>query len=115
MKKFPVFSLMIREFDAESRSHQTASADDVNDHERRHGDNRSPGCLELGRALPTNYYPQEVISAALWKEWDGSDEGRARFERIHRSVGVRGRHRARSIPYCDLMRHDVVHLNKDFQ
>ena len=53
-----------------------------------------PVLRSVGRALPQNYYPQEVISAALWKEWDGSDEGRARFERIHRSVGVRGRHLA---------------------
>ena len=48
----------------------------------------------IGRALPQNYYPQEMISAALWNEWGGSDESRARFDRIHRSVGVRGRHLA---------------------
>src|SRR5260370_5166834 len=48
----------------------------------------------IGRALPQNYYPQEEISAALWNEWGGSDESRIRFERIHRSVGVRGRHLA---------------------
>ncbi len=48
----------------------------------------------IGRALPRNYYSQEVISAALWNELGGSVESRARFERIHRSVGVRGRHLA---------------------
>ncbi len=53
-----------------------------------------PVVRAIGRALPQNYYPQEVISAALWKEWNGSDEGRAHFERLHRSVGVRGRHLA---------------------
>src|ERR1019366_8692540 len=55
---------------------------------------KHPVLRSIGRALPQNYYPQEVISAALWKEWDGSDAGRARFERLHRSVGVRGRHLA---------------------
>jgi alkylresorcinol/alkylpyrone synthase len=55
---------------------------------------KHPVLRSIGRALPENYYPQEVISAALWKEWNGSDEGRARFERIHRSVDVRGRHLA---------------------
>ena len=55
---------------------------------------KHPVLRSIGRALPQNYYPQEVISAALWNEWDGSDEGRARFERLHRSVGVRGRHLA---------------------
>lgn len=48
----------------------------------------------IGRALPENYYSQEVISAALWNEWGGGDDSRARFERLHRSVGVRGRHLA---------------------
>ena len=55
---------------------------------------KHPVLRSVGRALPGNYYPQEVISAALWEEWDGSDAGRARFERLHRSVGVRGRHLA---------------------
>jgi alkylresorcinol/alkylpyrone synthase len=35
-----------------------------------------------------------MISAALWNEWGGNDESRARFDRLHRSVGVRGRHLA---------------------
>ncbi|MGD0076766.1 MAG: 3-oxoacyl-[acyl-carrier-protein] synthase III C-terminal domain-containing protein [Candidatus Binataceae bacterium] len=53
-----------------------------------------PVMRSIGRALPENYYPQETISAALWNEWGGGGESRARFERIHRSVGVRGRHLA---------------------
>src|ERR1700688_3097498 len=55
---------------------------------------RFPLMRSIGRVLPQNYYPQEMISAALWDEWGGSDESRARFERLHRSVGVRGRHLA---------------------
>ena len=53
-----------------------------------------PMLRSIGRALPQNYYPQEMISAALWNEWGGNDESRARFDRLHRSVGVRGRHLA---------------------
>jgi len=53
-----------------------------------------PLMRSIGRALPQNYYLQEVISAALWNEWGGNDDNRSRFERIHRSVGVRGRHLA---------------------
>ena len=53
-----------------------------------------PVIRSIGRALPQNCYPQENISAALWSEWGGSEEGRARFERFHRSVGVRTRHLA---------------------
>ncbi len=53
-----------------------------------------PSLRSIGRALPQNYYPQEVISAALWNEWGGGDDSRARFERLHRAVGVRGRHLA---------------------
>ena len=53
-----------------------------------------PMLRSIGLALPQNYYPQEMISAALWNEWGGSDESRARFDRLHRSVGVRGRHLA---------------------
>ncbi|HYK65260.1 MAG TPA: 3-oxoacyl-[acyl-carrier-protein] synthase III C-terminal domain-containing protein [Patescibacteria group bacterium] len=50
---------------------------------------RSVGC-----ALPQNYYPQETLASALWNEWSGKIEDRFRFERLHRSVGVRGRHLA---------------------
>src|SRR5208337_2718852 len=57
-------------------------------------DAQLPLMRSIGRALPQNYYPQETISAALWSEWGGSEESQARFERIHRSVGVRGRHLA---------------------
>ncbi|HTY56309.1 MAG TPA: 3-oxoacyl-[acyl-carrier-protein] synthase III C-terminal domain-containing protein [Candidatus Binataceae bacterium] len=48
----------------------------------------------IGRALPPNYYPQSVLSAALWNEWRGRGESSALFDRIHRSVGVEGRHLA---------------------
>ena len=57
-------------------------------------DTQFPLLRSIGRALPQNYYPQETISAALWSEWGGGEEGRARFERLHRAVGVRGRHLA---------------------
>jgi alkylresorcinol/alkylpyrone synthase len=57
-------------------------------------DTQFPLMRSIGCALPQNYYPQKVISAALWNEWGGSDESRARFERLHRSVGVHGRHLA---------------------
>jgi len=53
-----------------------------------------PIISSIGRALPQNCYPQEAISAALWREWGNDDDGRARFERLHRSVGVRTRHLA---------------------
>ena len=53
-----------------------------------------PVLRSIGRALPPNYYEQEILSSALWNEWGGDDDGRARFERFHRSVGVRGRHLA---------------------
>jgi alkylresorcinol/alkylpyrone synthase len=55
---------------------------------------KHPVLRSIGRALPTNYYAQEVLSTALWNEWSGKIEDRARFERLHRSVGVRGRHLA---------------------
>jgi alkylresorcinol/alkylpyrone synthase len=55
---------------------------------------KHPVLRSIGRALPTNYYPQEVLSTALWNEWSGKIEDRPRFERLHRSVGVRGRHLA---------------------
>ncbi len=57
-------------------------------------DTQFPLIRSIGRALPQNYYSQETISAALWNEWGGSEEGQVRFERLHRSVGVRGRHLA---------------------
>ncbi len=53
-----------------------------------------PALRAIGRALPSHYYDQQVLSAALWEEWGGDDDGRRRFERIHRAVGVRGRHLA---------------------
>lgn len=53
-----------------------------------------PVLRSIGRALPTNYYPQEILSTALWNEWSGKVEDRALYDRLHRSVGVRGRHLA---------------------
>jgi alkylresorcinol/alkylpyrone synthase len=53
-----------------------------------------PVLRSIGRALPSNYYEQQTLSTALWNEWGGDEEGCARFERFHRSVGVRGRHLA---------------------
>jgi alkylresorcinol/alkylpyrone synthase len=53
-----------------------------------------PALRSIGRALPPNYYSQKVLSAALWNEWRDSSESSALFDRIHRSVGVEGRHLA---------------------
>ncbi|MGD0075694.1 MAG: 3-oxoacyl-[acyl-carrier-protein] synthase III C-terminal domain-containing protein [Candidatus Binataceae bacterium] len=53
-----------------------------------------PVLRSIGRALSPNYYEQETLSAALWNEWNGNASERTRFERFHRSVGVRGRHLA---------------------
>jgi alkylresorcinol/alkylpyrone synthase len=53
-----------------------------------------PVLRSVGRALPTNYYPQEILTTALWNEWSGKIEDRALFDRLHRSVFVRGRHLA---------------------
>lgn len=53
-----------------------------------------PVLRSVGRALPTNYYPQEILTTALWNEWSGKIEDRALFDRLHRAVAVRGRHLA---------------------
>jgi len=55
---------------------------------------KHPVLRSIGLALPPNYYAQETLSAALWNEWSGKIEDRALFQRLHRSVGVRGRHLA---------------------
>jgi alkylresorcinol/alkylpyrone synthase len=57
-------------------------------------DTVSPTIRSIGRALPENYYSSAVLSDALWGAWNGSDHERARFERIHRAAGVRGKHLA---------------------
>jgi len=57
-------------------------------------DSKHPVLRSIGRALPTNYYAQEILTNALWNEWSGKIEDSARFQRVHRSVGVRGRHLA---------------------
>lgn len=55
---------------------------------------RHPLLKWIGRALPSNYYRQEILSSALWNAWSGKVTDRARFERIRRFVSVRGRHLA---------------------
>lgn len=55
---------------------------------------RAPSIRAIGRALPEHYYDQDTLAAALWQEWGGSENERKRFDRIHRAVGVRGRHLA---------------------
>ena len=63
----------------------------------------APRMLTIGRALPEHRYDTETLSAALWNEWNGSAHEHARFERIHRSAGVRSRHLALPLPaYRDL-------------
>ncbi len=54
----------------------------------------SPGLQAIGRVLPEHYYDTATLSAALWQAWDGSEQERHRYERIHRSAGVQGRHLA---------------------
>jgi|ERR1700735_3120129 len=54
-------------------------------------DTKYPVLRSIGRALPTNYYPQEILSTALRNEWSGKIKDSSRFQRLHRSVGVRGR------------------------
>jgi alkylresorcinol/alkylpyrone synthase len=54
----------------------------------------APGLRAIGRILPEHYYDSATLSAALWHAWGGSDQERARYERIHRAAGVRGRHLA---------------------
>lgn len=61
---------------------------------RHNAPSLAPSLRSIGRALPINYYPQEILSTALWNQWGGDLRERARFERLHRSVGVRGRHLA---------------------
>ncbi len=63
----------------------------------------APALRAIGRALPEHYYSSETLSQALWNAWNGSPQERARYERIHRSAGVRGRHLALPIEaYAEL-------------
>jgi alkylresorcinol/alkylpyrone synthase len=55
---------------------------------------RHPQLKSIGRALPSNYNRQEILSSALWNARSGKVRDRSQFERIHRSVSVRGRHLA---------------------
>ncbi len=59
----------------------------------------APSLSAIGRVLPEHYYSSEILSQALWHAWESSPEGgspqeHARYERIRRSAGVRGRHLA---------------------
>ena len=54
----------------------------------------APALAAIGRVLPDHYYDSATLSSALWAAWSGSDHERARYERIHRAAGVRGRHLA---------------------
>jgi alkylresorcinol/alkylpyrone synthase len=61
----------------------------------------APDIRAVRCALPEHYHPSEILSQALWDAWasarggaDASPQARARFERIHRAAGVRGRHLA---------------------
>lgn len=71
-----------------------------------------PRLRTIGRALPEHYYRSDVLGEALWNAWATAPDApkdrareRARFERIHRSAGVRGRHLALPIEaYADLQR-----------
>jgi len=55
------------------------------------GDTQFPIVRSIGRALPQDSYSQEVISAALWNEWAGVEDTKSRFEKVHRTTGVRRR------------------------
>lgn len=55
-------------------------------------DTVSPTIRSIGRALPPHYHASAELSDALWGAWNGSDHERARFERIHRAAGVRGKY-----------------------
>ena len=37
-------------------------------------DSKHPVLRSIGRALPTDYYPQEVLTTPLWNEWSGKIE-----------------------------------------
>ena len=38
-----------------------------------------PLLKSIGRALPSNYYPQEILSSALWSAWSGKVTDRSRL------------------------------------
>ena len=58
------------------------------------GFERAPEIRAIGRALPSHYYPSELLSRALLDEWGTCGHERTRVERIHRAAGVRGRYLA---------------------
>src|SRR6185503_2310535 len=44
--------------------------------------------------FPDHYYPQEILLGALREHWTKTHSNLDRLERIHRNVGVNGRHLA---------------------
>jgi len=52
----------------------------------------------VGSAFPPNYYSQEEISAALKLQWAGKFERPEVIDRLHTSVGVKGRYLSLPIP-----------------
>ena len=55
---------------------------------------RSPHIRAVGSALPENYADQETLIGALRELWARKHFNVARFEDLHRAVGVGGRHLA---------------------
>ncbi len=43
-------------------------------------DTKRPVLRSIGRALPGNYYPQEILTTALWNEWSGKIGDSALFQ-----------------------------------
>lgn len=52
----------------------------------------------MGSAFPPNYYSQEEICAALKHQWAGKLDRPEVIDRLHASVGVKGRHLSLPIP-----------------
>ncbi len=50
--------------------------------------------LGIGEAFPAHYYPQEQLTAALERLWEGTTVDRAAIRRIHKHTTVEGRHLA---------------------
>ncbi|HEX8817192.1 MAG TPA: 3-oxoacyl-[acyl-carrier-protein] synthase III C-terminal domain-containing protein [Terriglobales bacterium] len=55
----------------------------------------------VGSAFPENYYSQEEICEALKRRWAGKLENPQVLDRLHASVGVKGRHLALPIASYD--------------
>ncbi len=53
-----------------------------------------PSIAATTHVFPDHYYPQEIMLAALRQHWAKGHSNLDRLERIHHSVGVKGRHLA---------------------